>query len=167
MFDYIRVSASLEDRICEYVDHLHEHFIEPVRAGASRCVRRLADPDEQCVVRQAHYLCPQQPGYGVQMKPEVRTSRSGPRTDAPDPPRGPRYGRRCSRWIGMRIPTVRIGDRLRLYQRPTASRDGRDSTAARGRPWSASVSLPRSCIGPGQRGCRGTPCRKRAAADRR
>ena len=29
MFDYVAVSASLEDRVCEYVDHLHEHFIQP------------------------------------------------------------------------------------------------------------------------------------------
>ena len=30
IFDYICVSASLEDRIVEYVDHLHEHFLDPV-----------------------------------------------------------------------------------------------------------------------------------------
>jgi L-fuconate dehydratase len=30
IFDYICVSASLEDRVLEYVDHLHEHFCDPV-----------------------------------------------------------------------------------------------------------------------------------------
>lgn len=30
LFDYIAVSASLEDRVIEYVDHLHEHFLDPV-----------------------------------------------------------------------------------------------------------------------------------------
>ncbi|HVD46175.1 MAG TPA: enolase C-terminal domain-like protein, partial [Candidatus Limnocylindria bacterium] len=31
IFDYIALSASLQDRVCEYVDHLHEHFVDPVR----------------------------------------------------------------------------------------------------------------------------------------
>lgn len=30
IFDYIAVSASLDKRVLEYVDHLHEHFVEPV-----------------------------------------------------------------------------------------------------------------------------------------
>src|SRR5436190_22785477 len=30
LFDYIAVSASLEARICEYVDHLHVHCVDPV-----------------------------------------------------------------------------------------------------------------------------------------
>ena len=30
MFDYICVSGSLEHRMVEYVDHLHEHFVDPV-----------------------------------------------------------------------------------------------------------------------------------------
>ena len=30
MFDYVAVSGSLEDRVIEYVDHLHEHFVDPV-----------------------------------------------------------------------------------------------------------------------------------------
>ena len=29
IFDYIAVSGSLEDRVVEYVDHLHEHFVAP------------------------------------------------------------------------------------------------------------------------------------------
>ena len=52
IFDYIAVSASLEDRIVEYVDHLHEHFVEPV------------------VIRQGRYLAPAAPGYSITMKPE-------------------------------------------------------------------------------------------------
>ena len=51
IFDYIAVSGSLEERVVEYVDHLHEHFVDPVssgtvatsprprRATASRCGR--------------------------------------------------------------------------------------------------------------------------------
>jgi L-fuconate dehydratase len=52
IFDYIAVSASLENRIVEYVDHLHEHFFDPV------------------VIRQGCYMPPQSPGYSITMKPE-------------------------------------------------------------------------------------------------
>jgi L-fuconate dehydratase len=52
IFDYIAVGASLEDRVCEYVDHLHEHFVEPV------------------LIRNARYLAPTAPGYSITMKPE-------------------------------------------------------------------------------------------------
>jgi len=31
IFDYVAVGASLEGRVCEYVDHLHEHFVDPCR----------------------------------------------------------------------------------------------------------------------------------------
>jgi L-fuconate dehydratase len=50
IFDYICVSASLEDRLVEYVDHLHEHFEEPV------------------VIRDGRYLPPELPGYSITMK---------------------------------------------------------------------------------------------------
>ncbi len=30
MFDYLRVSTTMKDRVIEYVDHLHEHFLDPV-----------------------------------------------------------------------------------------------------------------------------------------
>ncbi|XP_037311710.2 mitochondrial enolase superfamily member 1 isoform X2 [Pungitius pungitius] len=40
LFDYISVSGSLSNRMCEYVDHLHEHFTSPV------------------VIRDAHYMPP-------------------------------------------------------------------------------------------------------------
>jgi L-fuconate dehydratase len=52
MFDYVAVSGSLEDRLCEYVDHLHEHFVDP------------------CVIRRARYQGPSRPGYSVEMKAE-------------------------------------------------------------------------------------------------
>ena len=52
LFDYICVSASLENRIVEYVDHLHEHFVDPV------------------VVREGCYMPPTRPGYSITMKSE-------------------------------------------------------------------------------------------------
>ncbi len=52
IFDYICVSASLENRIVEYVDHLHEHFLEPV------------------VTRGGRYVPPTAPGYSITMRPE-------------------------------------------------------------------------------------------------
>lgn len=51
IFDYLCVSASLEDRIVEYVDHLHEHFVDPV------------------VMRNGRYLPPTAPGYSITMTP--------------------------------------------------------------------------------------------------
>jgi L-fuconate dehydratase len=52
LIDYICVSASLEHRVVEYVDHLHEHFVDPV------------------VVRNGRYMPPTRPGYSITMKPE-------------------------------------------------------------------------------------------------
>lgn len=52
IFDYIAVSASLEDRVVEYVNHLHEHFIHPV------------------TISDARYMPPATPGFSIQMKPE-------------------------------------------------------------------------------------------------
>jgi L-fuconate dehydratase len=46
-FDYIAVSGSLDERMIEYVDHLHEHFTEPVRVEGGR------------------YLLPRAPGYAA------------------------------------------------------------------------------------------------------
>jgi len=50
MFDYIAVSGSLEGRLLEYVDHLHEHFVDPVQ------------------IRRGHYLVPDAPGYSATLK---------------------------------------------------------------------------------------------------
>lgn len=51
MIDYICVSASFEHRVLEYVDHLHEHFVDPV------------------VIRGGRYMPPKLPGYSITMKP--------------------------------------------------------------------------------------------------
>jgi L-fuconate dehydratase len=50
-FDYVRVGRSLEGRMIEYVDHLHEHFLDPVRVAGGR------------------YRLPVEPGYSITMKP--------------------------------------------------------------------------------------------------
>lgn len=52
IIDYICVSAALDNRVLEYVDHLHEHFVDPV------------------VIRNGRYLPPSAPGYSITMKPE-------------------------------------------------------------------------------------------------
>lgn len=58
IFDYVAVSGSLDGRVTEYVDHLHEHFVEP------------------CVVRNGSYLLPDVPGYSAEMYTEsVQTYR--------------------------------------------------------------------------------------------
>uniref|UniRef100_A0A8C4HHV3 Mitochondrial enolase superfamily member 1 n=1 Tax=Dicentrarchus labrax TaxID=13489 RepID=A0A8C4HHV3_DICLA len=49
LFDYVCVSGSLSHRMCEYVDHLHEHFTSPV------------------VIHDAHYMPPKDPGYSCEM----------------------------------------------------------------------------------------------------
>ncbi|MBI1312524.1 fuconate dehydratase [bacterium] len=52
LFDYIAVSASLENRLTEYSDHLHEHMVAPVHMQNGR------------------YMPPTAPGYSITMKPE-------------------------------------------------------------------------------------------------
>ena len=52
MFDYVAVSGTRQDRVIEYVDHLHEHVIDPVR------------------LRDGNYLAPTSPGLNAQMLPE-------------------------------------------------------------------------------------------------
>ena len=52
IFDYVAVGASLDGRVCEYVEHLHEHFLDP------------------CRVVNGRYLAPSRPGYSVEMRPE-------------------------------------------------------------------------------------------------
>jgi L-fuconate dehydratase len=60
MFDYLGVSCTMEDRIIEYVDHLHEHFLEPV------------------TIRRGHYLVPRAPGYSIEMVPGALEAYSFP-----------------------------------------------------------------------------------------
>ena len=50
--DYIAISGSRDGRMIEYVDHLHEHFVDPV------------------VIRDARYTAPTLPGYSAEMRPE-------------------------------------------------------------------------------------------------
>jgi L-fuconate dehydratase len=52
VIDYVCVSGSLEGRMIEYVDHLHEHFVDPV------------------VIRDARYVVPTQPGYSAEIRAE-------------------------------------------------------------------------------------------------
>ena len=49
-FDFVAVGASLEGRVVEYVDHLHEHFLDP------------------CVVEGGRYRAPTEPGFSSQMR---------------------------------------------------------------------------------------------------
>ena len=64
IFDYIAVSGSLEGRTCEYVDHLHEHFVEPVR------------------VQDGRYVAPRAPGYSAEIKPASLSNFVYPRGSA-------------------------------------------------------------------------------------
>jgi L-fuconate dehydratase len=60
MFDFVAVSGSLENRVIEYVDHLHEHFVDPV------------------VVRRGRYLAPTAAGSGATMRPQTLAAYSFP-----------------------------------------------------------------------------------------
>ncbi len=55
-FDAIAVSGPRADRVVEFVDHLHEHFVDPVR------------------MRRGHYLLPERPGYSTEIRPEARAA---------------------------------------------------------------------------------------------
>ena len=52
MFDFVALTGSTRDRVIEFVDHLHEHFTDPVRTGGGR------------------YLAPSAPGFSAEMHPE-------------------------------------------------------------------------------------------------
>ena len=52
IFDFLGVSCTMEDRVIEYVDHLHEHFRHPVR------------------IRRGHYMVPKDPGYSCEILPD-------------------------------------------------------------------------------------------------
>jgi L-fuconate dehydratase len=72
IFDYVAVGAELEDRVCEYVDHLHEHFVDPCRVANGR------------------YAAPRRPGYSIEMHPESLAAYAFPdgaawRDRAPEP----------------------------------------------------------------------------------
>jgi L-fuconate dehydratase len=52
IFDFLSVSCTMEDRIIEYVDHLHEYFRDPV------------------TIRRGHYMVPHESGYSIEILPE-------------------------------------------------------------------------------------------------
>jgi L-fuconate dehydratase len=52
IFDFLSVSATIENRVIEFVDHLHEHFVTPVH------------------IRNGHYLVPTEPGYSIEIRSE-------------------------------------------------------------------------------------------------
>ena len=54
MVDYVAVSGRFDDRVTEFVDHLHEHFVDPV------------------AVREGRYLVPTRPGFSSEIRPESR-----------------------------------------------------------------------------------------------
>lgn len=56
LFDYVAVSGSMENRVIEYVDHLHEHFTDPVR------------------IRRGRYLAPEAPGYSAEIRASSRAA---------------------------------------------------------------------------------------------
>ena len=52
IFNFVAVSGSLDDVVVEHIDHLHEHFIDPVRVSGGR------------------YIAPSKPGYSAELLPE-------------------------------------------------------------------------------------------------
>ncbi len=52
MIDWLCIAGTREGRVIEYVDHLHEHFVDP------------------CTMRGAAYMPPTRPGYSIEMKRE-------------------------------------------------------------------------------------------------
>ena len=63
MFDYIAVAGTMEGRVIEYVDHLHEHFEDPV------------------VITRGRYLPPTRPGYSIAIREESRLAHRFPDGD--------------------------------------------------------------------------------------
>ncbi|WP_184842656.1 L-fuconate dehydratase [Allocatelliglobosispora scoriae] len=53
MFDFVAISGTMRDRVIEYVDHLHEHFIDPVR------------------MHRGHYQAPIAAGFSSTIRPET------------------------------------------------------------------------------------------------
>ena len=54
MFDFISVSGRMDDRVTEFVDHLHEHFVNPT------------------IIRRARYVAPTAAGYSSEIKSDSR-----------------------------------------------------------------------------------------------
>jgi L-fuconate dehydratase len=95
MFDFIAVSGAMEGCIIEFVDHLHEHFVDPV------------------VVRRGRYMPPMAPGYSITMKPEsiaAFTFPTGPVWQETAPPE--RNGVRHGQVIGLKPDQIETYERL-------------------------------------------------------
>ncbi len=60
MIDFICITGTMENRLIEYVDHLHEHFLDPV------------------LIKRGHYMPPSLPGYSIEMKKETLADYSFP-----------------------------------------------------------------------------------------
>ncbi|WP_236004081.1 enolase C-terminal domain-like protein [Nonomuraea antri] len=60
MFDYVAISGTMDGRVIEYVDHLHEHFTDPV------------------VIENGRYVAPSAPGFSAQMRAESISEYSFP-----------------------------------------------------------------------------------------
>ena len=56
MIDYLCISGRRDEQVIEYVDHLHEHFLNP------------------CQIKNAAYMLPKESGFSVEMKPSTLTS---------------------------------------------------------------------------------------------
>ena len=52
MIDYVAITGEKDSKRIEFVDHLHEHFLDP------------------CVVRNGAYMAPSRPGFSIEMKPD-------------------------------------------------------------------------------------------------
>jgi ribose transport system substrate-binding protein len=52
IFGYVAPTGTTENRVTEFVDHLHDHFADP------------------CIVERARYVIPSQPGYSAEIPPE-------------------------------------------------------------------------------------------------
>ncbi|RKN30456.1 L-fuconate dehydratase [Micromonospora musae] len=83
MFDFVAVSGELTDRVIEYVDHLHEHFVDPV------------------VIRDGRYVAPTAPGFSATIRPRTLADYAYPdgpvwsgASAEPEPVRGPATPRR-------------------------------------------------------------------------
>lgn len=53
MIDYLCISGRKNEQVIEYVDHLHEHFLNP------------------CIIKNAAYMLPKESGFSVEMKPDT------------------------------------------------------------------------------------------------
>jgi L-fuconate dehydratase len=64
MFDFLSVSTTIENRVIEFVDHLHEHFVTPVH------------------IRDGHYRVPTEPGYSIEIREESLSRFAYPQGEA-------------------------------------------------------------------------------------